>query len=128
MSSPHLTYRHTLKKTAAERKEARTASHRGALNDLRRHGLSVDGGRTRGGEEVRLLTTGWPPLASSWTGGRGAMGGMPKSAGRSGASHAMTVNAMIRPKPDLALVAAEPAEAVAAAQAHEAPQPSFSDG
>ncbi|GKQ34706.1 hypothetical protein ALMP_12550 [Streptomyces sp. A012304] len=49
------------------------------------------------------------------------MGGMPKSAGRSGASHAMTVNetviAMIRPKPDLDLVADEPAEAVAAAQA-----------
>ncbi|WP_264925223.1 hypothetical protein [Streptomyces sp. A012304] len=46
---------------------------------------------------------------------------MPKSAGRSGASHAMTVNetviAMIRPKPDLDLVADEPAEAVAAAQA-----------
>lgn len=38
---------------------------------------------------------------------------MPKSAGRSGASHAMTVNetviAMIRPKPDLHLVAGEPA-------------------
>ncbi|MFJ9588752.1 hypothetical protein [Streptomyces acidicola] len=56
LSTPHLTYRHTTKKTAAVRKEARTASHRGALNDLRRHGLSVDGGRTRGGEEVRLLT------------------------------------------------------------------------
>ncbi|MEW2811007.1 hypothetical protein AB0929_28555 [Streptomyces massasporeus] len=45
LSSPHLTYRHTTKDTAAEQKEARTASHRGALNDLRRHGLSVDGGR-----------------------------------------------------------------------------------
>jgi hypothetical protein len=49
------------------------------------------------------------------------MGGMPKSAGRSNASHAMTVNetviAMIRPKPDLAHVAGERAEAVAAAQA-----------
>ncbi|WP_272819688.1 hypothetical protein [Streptomyces caniscabiei] len=44
---------------------------------------------------------------------------MPKGAGRSGASHAMTVNetaiAMIRPKPDLALVAGESAEAIAAA-------------
>ncbi|MFE4723937.1 hypothetical protein ACFRLW_47850, partial [Streptomyces sp. NPDC056728] len=56
LASPHLTYRHTLKKTAASRKEARTASHRGTANDLRRHGLAVDGGRTRGGEEVRLLT------------------------------------------------------------------------
>lgn len=46
---------------------------------------------------------------------------MPKSAGRSGASHPMTVNetviALIRPKPDLDLVAAQPAEAVSAAQA-----------
>ncbi|WP_405915227.1 hypothetical protein [Streptomyces sp. NBC_00728] len=36
------------------------------------------------------------------------MGGMPKSGGRSGASHPMTVNetviALIRPKPDLDLV------------------------
>ncbi|MGW6144824.1 hypothetical protein [Streptomyces sp. NPDC055140] len=49
------------------------------------------------------------------------MGGMPKSAGGSGVSHPMTVNetviALIRPKPDLDLVAGEPAEAVAAAQA-----------
>ncbi|WP_078492065.1 replication-relaxation family protein [Streptomyces yerevanensis] len=122
LSSPHLTYRHTLKETAAERKEARTASHRGALNDLRRHGLSVDGGRTRGGEEVRLLTKdGLAAAAIELDRGPEEMGGMPKSAGRSGASHAMTVNetviAMIRPKPDLHLVAGEPAEAIAAAQA-----------
>lgn len=122
LSSPHLTYRHTTKKTAAARKEARTASHRGALNDLRRHGLSVDGGRTRGGEEVRLLTKdGLAAAGLELDRGPEEMGGMPKSAGRSGASHAMTVNetviAMIRPKPDLDLVAGEPAEAVAAAQA-----------
>ncbi|MET7543990.1 hypothetical protein ABZT15_48730, partial [Streptomyces sp. NPDC005507] len=36
LSSPHLTYRHTAKKTPAQRKEARTASHRAAANDLRR--------------------------------------------------------------------------------------------
>ncbi|WP_221355414.1 replication-relaxation family protein [Streptomyces beigongshangae] len=122
LSSPHLTYRHTTKKTAAARKEARTASHRGALNDLRRHGLSVDGGRTRGGEEVRLLTKdGLAAAGLELDRGPEEMGGMPKSAGRSGASHAMTVNetilAMIRPKPDPDLVAGEPAEAVAAAQA-----------
>ncbi|MFJ5731570.1 hypothetical protein [Streptomyces paradoxus] len=52
LSSPHLTYRHTTKPTAAKQKEARTASHR-AVNDLRRHGLAVYGGRTRGGEETR---------------------------------------------------------------------------
>lgn len=121
LSSPHLTYRHTTKETAAVRKEARTASHRGALNDLRRHGLSVDGGRTRGGEEVRLLTaSGLAAAAIELDRGPEEMGGMPKSAGRSGASHAMTVNetviAMIRPKPDLDLVAGELAEAIAAAQ------------
>ncbi|MEV7739134.1 replication-relaxation family protein [Streptomyces sp. NPDC088921] len=121
LSSPHLTYRHTTKDTAAKRKEARTASHRGALNDLRRQGLSVVGGRTRGGEEVRLLTKdGLAAAGLELDRGPQEMGGMPKSAGRSGASHAMTVNetviAMIRPKPDLALVAGEPAEAVAAAR------------
>ncbi|MFC9535931.1 hypothetical protein ACFT38_36510 [Streptomyces sp. NPDC056975] len=46
---------------------------------------------------------------------------MPKSAGRSGASHSMTVNdtviALIRPKPDLDLVTGEPAETQVAAQA-----------
>ncbi|MER5852502.1 hypothetical protein ABT126_37290 [Streptomyces sp. NPDC002012] len=120
LASPHLTYRHTLKDTAAKRKEARTASHRGAANDLRRHGLSVDGGRTRGGGEVRLLTKdGLAAAAIDLDCEPEEMGGMPKSAGRSGASHPMAVNetviALIRPKPDL--VAGEPAEAVAAAQA-----------
>ncbi|MFG2367643.1 replication-relaxation family protein [Streptomyces mirabilis] len=106
----------------ALRKEARTASHRGAANDLRRHGLSVDGGRTRGGEEVRLLTAaGLAAAAIDLDREPEERGGMPKSVGRSGASHPMTVNetvnALIRPKPDLDLVAGEPAEAVAAAQA-----------
>ncbi|KUN20817.1 hypothetical protein AQJ11_28770 [Streptomyces corchorusii] len=48
LSSPHPTYRHTTKPTAAK-KEARTASHRAAVHDLRLHGLAVEGGRTRGG-------------------------------------------------------------------------------
>ncbi|MFJ5197762.1 replication-relaxation family protein [Streptomyces sp. NPDC088394] len=122
LASPHLTYRHTTKKTASARKEARTASHRGAVNDLRRHGLSVDGGRTRGGEEVRLLTKdGLAAAAIDLDREPGEMGGMPKSGGRSGAAHPMTVNetviALIRPKPGLDLVVGEPAEAVAAARA-----------
>ncbi|MEV7004111.1 replication-relaxation family protein [Streptomyces sp. NPDC093982] len=121
LASPHLTYRHTTKRTPAKQKEARTASHRAAANDLRRHGLSVDGGRTRGGEEVRLLTAaGLAAAAIDLDREPEEMGGMPKSAGRSGASHPMTVNetviALIRPKPDLDLVAGEPAEAVAVAQ------------
>ncbi|MFF8974973.1 hypothetical protein [Streptomyces sp. NPDC014995] len=87
LSSPHLTFRHTTKKTPALRKEARTASHRGALNELRRHGLSVDGGRSRGGKEVRLLTKdGLAAAAIELDRGPEEMGGMPKSAGRSGAS------------------------------------------
>ncbi|MET7608734.1 replication-relaxation family protein [Streptomyces avermitilis] len=103
-----------------KRKEARTASHRAAVNDLRRHGLAVDGGRTRGGEETRLLTKdGLAAAASDLDREIEEMGGMPKSAGRSGTSHPMTVNetaiALIRPKPNLDLVAREPAEAVAAA-------------
>lgn len=49
------------------------------------------------------------------------MGGIPKSAGRSGASHPMTVNetviALIRAKPDLDRLTEQPAEAQAAAWA-----------
>ena len=122
LSSPHLTYRHTTKPTAAKRKEARTASHRAAVNDLRRHGLAVADGRTRGGEETRLLTKdGSAAAAIDLDCEIEEMGGMPKSAGCSGASHPMTVNetviALIRPTPNLDLVAGEPAEAVAAARA-----------
>ncbi|MGW5678234.1 replication-relaxation family protein [Streptomyces sp. NPDC003860] len=100
----------------------RIASHRGAANDLRRHGLAVDGGRTRGNEEVRILTAaGLAAAATDLDREPEEMGGIPKGAGRSGASHPMTVNetaiALIRPKPDLDLVAGEPAEAVAAARA-----------
>ncbi|CAM5414640.1 Protein involved in plasmid replication-relaxation OS=Streptomyces lavendulae subsp. lavendulae OX=58340 GN=SLAV_00485 PE=4 SV=1 [Streptomyces lavendulae subsp. lavendulae] len=47
---PHPTYRHTMKTTASERKTARTASHAGALFDLRKHGLAENGGTTRAGE------------------------------------------------------------------------------
>ncbi|MFF3558316.1 replication-relaxation family protein [Streptomyces tsukubensis] len=122
LAAPHLTYRHTDKPTPAKRKEARTASHRGAANDLRRHGLAVDGGRTRGNEEVRILTVaGLAAAAIDLDREPEEMGGIPKGAGRSGASHPMTVNetviALMRPKPDLDLVAGEPAEAVAAARA-----------
>ncbi|MEU5757017.1 replication-relaxation family protein [Streptomyces sp. NPDC047829] len=122
LSTPHLTYRHTTKPTPAKRKEARTASHRAAVNDLRRHGLAIDGGRTRAGEETRLLTKdGLAAAAIDLDRELEEMGGMPKSGGRSGASHAMTVNetviALIRPKPNLDKVTREPAEAVAAARA-----------
>ncbi|MFI6881126.1 replication-relaxation family protein [Streptomyces sp. NPDC050400] len=122
LSSPHLTYRHTDKTTPARRKEARTASHRAAANDLRRHGLSVDGGRTRAGEEVRLLTAAGLAAAAVELGRPvEEMGGLPKGAGRTGAAHAMTVNetilSLIRPRPDLALLEGEPDAALTAARA-----------
>ncbi|MEX1659169.1 hypothetical protein ABZ960_39445 [Streptomyces pseudovenezuelae] len=122
LSSPHLTYRHTTKPTAAKQKEARTASHRAAVNDIRRHALAVDSGRTRESEGTRLLAAaGLAATAIDPDREPEEMGGMPKSAGRSGASHPMTVNetviALIRPKPTLDLVAGEPAEAIAAARA-----------
>ncbi|EST29225.1 replication-relaxation family protein [Streptomyces roseochromogenus] len=122
IAAPHLTYRHTEKKTPAKQKQARTASHLGALSDLRKHGLVENGGRTSGGETLRNLT----PMglkAASYELGRpvGEMGGAARGAGRSGASHPMAVNdalfALLRPKPDLALLDGEPAEAFAAAQA-----------
>jgi Replication-relaxation len=121
-AAPHLTYRHTTKPTAAKRKEARTAAHRGALADLRATGHVLFGGHTRTGEGLRLLT----PLGLDSAVGplrrpRSEMGGAARGAGRSGAQHAMSVNetvlALLRPQPDLALLAGEPTEAVQAARA-----------
>ncbi|MET7435978.1 MULTISPECIES: hypothetical protein [Streptomyces] len=85
LSSPHLTYRHTLMPTAAKQKEARTSSHRAAANDLRRQGLLLDGGRTERGEEVRVLTAaGLAATGFKLDRELEEMGGMPKGAGSSG--------------------------------------------
>ncbi|WP_412079123.1 replication-relaxation family protein [Streptomyces xanthophaeus] len=122
IASPHLTYRHTTKATASERKTARTASHAGALSDLRKHGLAENGGTSRAGESLRNLTTKGLE-AASYELGRPLteMGSTARGAGSSGATHPMAVTeivvAMLRPKPDLRLLTAEPAEAKAAAQA-----------
>ncbi|MET9887637.1 replication-relaxation family protein [Streptomyces sp. NPDC006430] len=122
IASPHLTYRHTTKATASERKTARTAAHAGALSDLRRHGLAENGGTTRAGESLRNLTTKGLE-AASYELGRPLteMGSTARGAGSSGATHPMAVNetiiAMLRPKPDLRLLTPEPPEAKAAAQA-----------
>ncbi|MGA5551010.1 hypothetical protein [Streptomyces pseudogriseolus] len=56
ISAPHLSYRHTDKPTPAERKQARTASHTGALSDLRKHGLAENGGQLPVGDRLRNLT------------------------------------------------------------------------
>lgn len=121
-AAPHLTYRHTAKPTAARRKEARTAAHRGALADLRSSGHVLFGGHTRDAQGLRLLTPlGLDSARSELGRPKEEMGGTARGAGRSGASHAMAVNetilALLRPKPDLSLLAGEPPEALAAAQA-----------
>ncbi|MFE9558210.1 hypothetical protein ACFYOD_32575 [Streptomyces sp. NPDC006703] len=56
IGAPHLSFRHTNKAPPSEQKTARTASHTGALSDLRKHGLSENGGSTETGERLRNLT------------------------------------------------------------------------
>ncbi|MEW2527575.1 replication-relaxation family protein [Streptomyces sp. NPDC047071] len=122
LTAPHLTYRHTDKATPSQRKQARCAAHLGALSDLHKHGLVENGGKTSGVDTLRNLTPAGL-RAASYELGRplGDMGGPARGAGRSGASHPMAVNetvrALLRPKPDLALLAGEPPHALAAAQA-----------
>ncbi|MFI2215166.1 replication-relaxation family protein [Streptomyces sp. NPDC020141] len=122
IASPHLSYRHTDKPTESERKTARTAAHCGALSDLRKHGQAENGGRTKQAETLRNLTPrGLEAAAEEMRRPMTEMGGTARGAGSSGGSHAMAVNetiiAMLRPKPDLKLLTAEPAEAQAAARA-----------
>ncbi|MER7048348.1 replication-relaxation family protein [Streptomyces jumonjinensis] len=119
---PHLSFRHTGKPTPSEQKTARTAAHTGALSDLRKHGLAENGGRTKQSETLRNLTLkGLEAAAEELRRPMTEMGGTARGAGSSGGSHPMAVNetviAMLRPKPDLTLLAGEPAEAVAAARA-----------
>ncbi|MET9197064.1 replication-relaxation family protein [Streptomyces olivaceus] len=122
ISAPHLSYRHTDKPTPSKRKQARTASHTGALSDLRKHGLAENGGQLPGGDTLRNLTPmGLKAAARELGRPVGEMGNPARGAGRTGASHPMTVNeavlALLRPKPDLAQLASEPADVRAAAQA-----------
>ncbi|MFH8480485.1 hypothetical protein [Streptomyces sp. NPDC018055] len=56
ISAPHLTFRHADKPTSSKRKQARTVSHTGALSDMRKHGLSENGGSTDTGDALRNLT------------------------------------------------------------------------
>ncbi|MDX3078593.1 replication-relaxation family protein [Streptomyces sp. MI02-7b] len=122
IAAPHLSFRHTDKETPSMRKTARTAAHAGALSDLRKQGLSENGGVTTGGETLRNLTVKGLEAASHelrrplWE-----MGGPARGAGSTGAPHPMSVNetviALLRPRPDVALLAGEPPEALAAAQA-----------
>ncbi|MEU5137926.1 replication-relaxation family protein [Streptomyces californicus] len=122
ISAPHLTFRHADKPTPSKRKQARTASHTGALSDMRGHGLSENGGSTETGDTLRSLTSKGLE-AASWELRRPAteMGSTARGAGSSGASHPMAVNetviALLRPKPDLGKLADDPPHIQAAAQA-----------
>ncbi|MGW6289871.1 hypothetical protein [Streptomyces sp. NPDC055107] len=88
--APHLSFLHAEKEPPSRRKQARTASHTGALSDMRKHGLSNNGGSTGGGDALRNLTIKGLE-AASWE--------------------------LRRPKPNLARLAGDPPHVQAAAQA-----------
>ncbi|WP_331738030.1 replication-relaxation family protein (plasmid) [Streptomyces sp. NBC_00637] len=122
IGAPHLTFRHADKETPSKQKQARTASHTGALSDMRKHGLSENGGSTETGDALRNLTTkGLEAASHELRRPATEMGSTARGAGSSGASHPMAVNetviAMLRPKPNLAKLADDPPHVQAAAQA-----------
>lgn len=122
IGAPHLTFRHADKETPSKQKQARTASHTGALSDMRKHGLSENGGSTETGDSLRNLTPkGLEAASYELRRPAGEMGSTARGAGSSGASHPMAVNetviAMLRPKPNLAKLADDPPHVQAAAQA-----------
>lgn len=119
---PHLTSRHADKPTRSKQKQARTASHTGALSDMRKHGLSENGGSTETGDALRNLTLkGLEAASYELNRPVTEMGSTARGAGSSGASHPMAVNetviAMLRPKPNMARLADDPAEVREAARA-----------
>ncbi|ESQ01735.1 hypothetical protein B590_30158 (plasmid) [Streptomyces sp. PVA_94-07] len=122
IGAPHLTFRHADKPTPSKQKQARTASHTGALSDMRKHGLSENGGSTETGDALRNLTLkGLEAASYELNRPVSEMGSVARGAGSSGASHPMAVNetviAMLRPKPNMARLADDPAEVREAAQA-----------
>ncbi|MFE3995144.1 replication-relaxation family protein [Streptomyces goshikiensis] len=122
IGAPHLTHRHADKETPSKRKQARTASHTGALSDMRKHGLSENGGSTETGDSLRNLTLkGLEAASYEMRRPVTEMGSTARGAGSSGASHPMAVNetviAMLRPKPNMAKLADDPPHVQAAAQA-----------
>lgn len=122
IGAPHLTFRHADKPTPSKQKQARTASHTAALSDMRKHGLSENGGSTETGDALRNLTPkGLEAASYELRRPVTEMGSTARGAGSSGASHPMAVNetviAMLRPKPDMARLAVDPPHVQAAAQA-----------
>ncbi|MCL7382226.1 replication-relaxation family protein [Streptomyces sp. 35G-GA-8] len=122
IGAPHLSHRHTDKDTPSKQKQARTASHTGALSDMRKHGLSENGGSTETGDSLRNLTLkGLEAASYELRRPVMEMGSTARGAGSSGASHPMAVNetviAMLRPKPNMAKLADDPPHVQSAAQA-----------
>ncbi|MGW1007728.1 replication-relaxation family protein [Streptomyces sp. NPDC002520] len=122
IGAPHLTFRHADKETPSKQKQARTASHTAALSDMRKHGLSENGGSTETGDSLRNLTTkGLEAASYELRRPVTEMGSTARGAGSSGASHPMAVNetviALLRPKPNMAKLADDPPHVQAAAQA-----------
>lgn len=122
ITMPHLNHRHSDKATPAKRKTARTATHTAALADLRTHRLAATGGSMSTGEALRHLTLrGLEAAATELQRPLSEMGATARGAGAAGASHPMAVNetviGLLRPKPDLAKMAADPPGVRAAAQA-----------
>jgi hypothetical protein len=122
IGAPHLTFRHADKETPSKQKQARTASHTAALSDMRKHGLSENGGSTETGDSLRNLTLkGLQAASYELRRPVTEMGSTARGAGSSGASHPMAVNetviAMLRPKPNMARLIVDPPHVQAAAQA-----------
>ncbi|MEU0253814.1 hypothetical protein ABZ299_15215 [Streptomyces sp. NPDC006184] len=89
IGASHLTFRHADKETPAKQKQARTASHTGALPDMRKHGLSENGAPPRQGTlTLKGLQAASYELRRPVT----EMGSTARGACSSGASHPMAVN------------------------------------
>ncbi|MEV5434376.1 hypothetical protein AB0L29_35270, partial [Streptomyces sp. NPDC052701] len=65
IAAPYLSYRHSDKPMPVKRKQARTASHTGALSDLRKQGLAENGGQILGGVWVSSFRTVVASMSSS---------------------------------------------------------------
>ncbi|GGU12081.1 replication-relaxation family protein [Streptomyces lateritius] len=122
IGAPHLSFRHADKEPPSKQKQARTASHTGALSDMRKHGLSENGGSTETGDSLRNQTTkGLQAASYELRRPAGEMGSTARGAGSSGASHPMSVNetviALLRPKPNMARLTVDSPHVQAAAQA-----------
>ncbi|MEU1630273.1 replication-relaxation family protein [Streptomyces sp. NPDC020096] len=120
LALPHLSFRYT-HLPESKRKSARNKSHRNAAGDLVTHRQVVEAGFTEGGDKLWQLTSaGLEAAARVLDRPEDEMGGRARGAGTTGAAHAMAVNetiiALTQPKPDLAKLAKEHEDVLAAAR------------